>query len=243
MLAPVARVTRPDAPLFPPMSHESPPRGWLTRNVVVLSGVSFLQDATSELLYPILPIFLTGQLGAPVAVVGIIEGVAEGAASLTKLVTGRLSDRRSKRQFIGLGYGAAALGKVVIVFAGVWPVVMAHGRSRAGDARTDLWCAPCRRYDWSRSRSTFGARRVRTVEQQGRSSPAVSHRGGARGPLGSTRRGGARVAAKCRKDGDKGTAHGEPRCAPQHPRPRGHHPALPCDLQRRPTSLRLGQNR
>ncbi len=121
----VARGARPDAPLFPPMSDESPSRGWLTRNVVVLSGVSFLQDAAGELLYPLLPIFLTVQLGAPVAVVGIIEGVAEGAASLTKLVTGRLSDRRSKRHFIGLGYGAAALGKIVIAFASVWPVVMA----------------------------------------------------------------------------------------------------------------------
>ncbi|MGH1553476.1 hypothetical protein ACRAWF_20435 [Streptomyces sp. L7] len=51
---------------------------WLTRNVKVLCGVSFLQDAASELLYPILPIFLTVVLGAPPAVVGAIEGAAEG---------------------------------------------------------------------------------------------------------------------------------------------------------------------
>src|SRR5205823_3597665 len=45
---------------------------WLTRNVVVLSGVSLLQDAASELLYPVLPIFLTTVLGAPAAVVGLV---------------------------------------------------------------------------------------------------------------------------------------------------------------------------
>lgn len=68
-------------------------RSWLTRNVYVLSGVSFLQDAASELLYPILPIFLTAVLGAPVAVVGLVEGLAEGAAAVTKLAAGRWADR------------------------------------------------------------------------------------------------------------------------------------------------------
>ena len=53
-------------------------RSWLTPNVRTLSGVSFLQDAASELLYPVLPIFLTVTLGAPAAVVGAVEGVAEG---------------------------------------------------------------------------------------------------------------------------------------------------------------------
>ena len=68
-------------------------RGWLTHNLKVLSGVSLLQDAASELLYPILPIFLTVVLGAPVAVVGVVEGLAEGAASLTKLASGFFGDR------------------------------------------------------------------------------------------------------------------------------------------------------
>ena len=47
----------------------------LPANVVVLSWVSFFQDAASEMLYPVMPLFLTGVLGAPVAVVGLIEGV------------------------------------------------------------------------------------------------------------------------------------------------------------------------
>ncbi|MEU6894929.1 MFS transporter [Streptomyces sp. NPDC046557] len=99
-------------------------RSWLTRNVKVLCGVSFLQDTASELLYPILPIFLTTVLGAPPAAVGIIEGVAEGAASLTKVAAGRLADRFSRRPLIGAGYGLAALGKLLIAVATVWPLVL-----------------------------------------------------------------------------------------------------------------------
>ncbi|MGZ4187114.1 MAG: MFS transporter, partial [Solirubrobacteraceae bacterium] len=64
----------------------------LSRNVRVLSWVSFFQDAASEMLYPVLPLFLTTVLGAPIAVVGLIEGVAEGTASVMKAVSGRLAD-------------------------------------------------------------------------------------------------------------------------------------------------------
>lgn len=98
---------------------------WLTRNVRVLSAVSFLQDAASELLYPLLPIYLTAVLGAPPSVVGAIEGAAEGAASLTKLAVGPLGDRFAKRPLIATGYGMAALGKVIIAVAVAWPGVMA----------------------------------------------------------------------------------------------------------------------
>ena len=98
---------------------------WLTRNVWVLSAVSFLQDAASELLYPLLPIYLTAVLGAPPSVVGVIEGVAEGAASITKVAVGPLGDRFAKRPLIATGYGMAALGKVIIAVAGAWPGVLA----------------------------------------------------------------------------------------------------------------------
>jgi MFS family permease len=106
---------------------------WLTPNVRVLCGVSFLQDAASELVYPILPIFLTVTLGAPAAAVGIVEGVAEGVASLTKIAAGRLGDRRAKRPLIGIGYGLAALGKLIVALAGSWPLVLAgRGVDRVG---------------------------------------------------------------------------------------------------------------
>ncbi len=99
--------------------------GWFTRNVRVLSAVSFLQDAASELLYPLLPIYLTAVLGAPPSVVGAVEGAAEGAASLTKLAAGPLGDRFARRPLIAAGYGMAALGKVIVAVAGAWPGVLA----------------------------------------------------------------------------------------------------------------------
>lgn len=98
---------------------------WLTPNVRVLSAVSFLQDSASELLYPLLPIYLTAVLGAPPSVVGAVEGVAEGAASLTKLAAGPLGDRFARRPLITTGYGMAALGKVIVAVAGAWPGVLA----------------------------------------------------------------------------------------------------------------------
>jgi MFS family permease len=100
-------------------------RPWLTRNLKVVSAVSLMQDAASELLYPLMPILLTTVLGAPAAVVGVIEGIAEGVAALTKVVAGRLSDRFRKKPIVALGYGLAALGKVLVAAAGVWQVVLA----------------------------------------------------------------------------------------------------------------------
>ena len=90
----------------------------------VLSLVSFLQDAASELLYPLLPIYLTSVLGAPPSVVGAVEGAAEGAASLTKMAAGPLGDRFARRPLIATGYGMAALGKVIVAAAGAWPGVL-----------------------------------------------------------------------------------------------------------------------
>jgi MFS family permease len=113
------------APAAVPTADTPGPRGWLTRNLKVVSAVSLLQDAASELLYPILPIFLTVTLGAPAAVVGLVEGLAEGAASVTKLAAGRLADRYPRRPLIGAGYGLAAVGKLLVAVAGAWPVVLA----------------------------------------------------------------------------------------------------------------------
>src|SRR3954471_21138943 len=87
-----------------------------------------MQDAASELLYPLLPILLTTVLGAPAAVVGAVEGIAEGVAAVTKVGAGRLSDRWRKVPLVGLGYGLAAVGKVLVAAAAVWPVVLL-GRS------------------------------------------------------------------------------------------------------------------
>lgn len=90
----------------------------------VLSAVSFFQDAASEMLYPVTPLFLTAVLGAPVAVVGIIEGIAEGTASVLRAVSGRLADRRAKRPIVAIGYGVSSFAKLLIGLASTWPLVL-----------------------------------------------------------------------------------------------------------------------
>src|SRR5260221_1981967 len=90
-----------------------------------LSLVSLFNDIASEMLYPILPIFITEVLGATVFVLGIIEGIAEGAASFFKAIFGYYSDRLQKRKiFVVGGYTASAFSKIIIALAYTWPVVL-----------------------------------------------------------------------------------------------------------------------
>lgn len=104
------------------MADDDPPV--LSHNTKVLSAVSLAQDAASEMLYPVLPIFLTTVLGAPAAAVGVIEGLADATAAGAKLVAGRLADRRARRPLIGLGYGLAGVAKALVAAAWIWPVVL-----------------------------------------------------------------------------------------------------------------------
>jgi MFS family permease len=94
------------------------------RNVKVLSAVSFFQDAASELVYPVLPLFVVGTLGAPPSALGLIEGVAEGTAAVGKAVSGRLADRFRRKPLIAIGYGISSLSKPLIALAGAWPAVL-----------------------------------------------------------------------------------------------------------------------
>jgi len=99
-------------------------RPWLTRNLVILTLVSLTQDAASELLYPLLPLFLVGVLAAPPVVLGVIEGLADATAGATKYVAGRWSDTRGRKPFVATGYALAALGKVLVAAAAAWPMVL-----------------------------------------------------------------------------------------------------------------------
>jgi MFS family permease len=100
-------------------------RTLLPRTVVVLGLVSFLNDAASEMITPLLPIFLTATLGAGPAVVGFVEGLAEATASVLKLVSGRLADRgvRAKSLVLG-GYGLSNLARPFIGLATAWSAVL-----------------------------------------------------------------------------------------------------------------------
>lgn len=97
---------------------------WLSRNLVVLSLVSLMQDAASEFLYPLLPLLLTGVLAAPPVVLGVIEGLADATAGVTKYFAGHWSDSRGRKPFIAIGYSLAALGKAFVAAATVWPIVL-----------------------------------------------------------------------------------------------------------------------
>lgn len=103
--------------------------GWrkgLTRNVVVLGFVSLLNDGASEMIYPLLPAFLTAVLGAGPAALGIIEGVAESTASLLKLYSGYLSDRVKRRKgWIVAGYAISNVIRPLIAFSTSWFHVLA----------------------------------------------------------------------------------------------------------------------
>lgn len=96
---------------------------WLTRNLILLTMVSLAQDAASELLYPLLPILLTGVIGAAPFALGLIEGCAEAAAGFTKLISGKSSDRLGRKPFVVSGYTLAGVGKALVVVATSWPLV------------------------------------------------------------------------------------------------------------------------
>jgi MFS family permease len=91
----------------------------LPRSVWVLGFVSLFMDLSSEIIHALLPLFITVTLGASVAVLGAIDGVAEATGSFAKLAGGRLSDRQQKRRpWILAGYGMAALTKPLMALAG-----------------------------------------------------------------------------------------------------------------------------
>jgi MFS family permease len=98
----------------------------LPRNVFAISLVSLLNDASSEIIYPLLPIFLSITLGASPGVVGLIEGAAESISSLLKLFAGHLSDRQGKRKsFVVSGYLLSSFVRPVLAFAVNWYEVLA----------------------------------------------------------------------------------------------------------------------
>ncbi len=104
------------------------------RNVLGLGGVSFLNDVSSEMIYPLLPTFLVRVLGASLPAVGLIEGAAESINSFIKLFAGNLSDRLGRRKpLVAFGYGLAAVARPLIAGTGaVWQVLTLRLTDRFG---------------------------------------------------------------------------------------------------------------
>jgi len=110
----------------------------LPENVRALGWVSFANDLASELVYPVLPLFLEITLGAPVAVIGLIEGIAEGVAVAFRAGAGVLSDRLGgarRTPWIFAGYATSALARPVLALAPAWGWVLgARVADRLGKA-------------------------------------------------------------------------------------------------------------
>lgn len=109
-------------------------RTLLRGNVGALALVSLLNDASSEMIYPLLPLFLVGTLGAGPAFLGVVEGVAESVASLLKLASGWLADRVGRRKALAAwGYGIATATRPLIALAAApWQVLAVRAADRVG---------------------------------------------------------------------------------------------------------------
>lgn len=95
------------------------------RNIAFLGLVSFFMDLSSEMVYPLIPIYLTSVLGATPTIIGVIEGIAESIASLLKVFSGYVSDRYQRKKPIAfVGYATGLLYKIAMLFAASWPGVL-----------------------------------------------------------------------------------------------------------------------
>ena len=98
---------------------------FLPRTVIILGLVSFLNDTASEMITPLLPLFLTTTLGAGTAIVGLVEGVAEATASILKLISGYLADRGwNTKKLVVSGYTVSNASRPLIGLAGGWSLVL-----------------------------------------------------------------------------------------------------------------------
>jgi MFS family permease len=116
----------PEEPFIKPAPRkEAPNAARIPRPVWFLGWTSFFTDAATEMIYPLLPVYLARVLGAGAASLGIIEGVAEGINSLLKVASGWLSDRRSRRRpLVIAGYALSGAARPLIALTMTWPQVL-----------------------------------------------------------------------------------------------------------------------
>lgn len=107
------------------MNHNKPFLG-LGRNIAVAGWVSFFMDVSSEMIYPLVPLFLASVLGVNKSMIGLIEGIAESTASLLKVFSGWFSDRIGNRKWLmATGYAISTLSRPFAALAAGWHPVMA----------------------------------------------------------------------------------------------------------------------
>ena len=127
--------------MSPDTTGNTPSVTWrdVPATVWTLGFVSLLMDVSSELIHSLLPVFLTTVVGASTVDVGLIEGIAEATAAITKVFSGAISDRIGKRKLlVGIGYGLAAITKPVFPLASTaWEVLAARFVDRIGKGIRD----------------------------------------------------------------------------------------------------------
>ena len=97
----------------------------ITRNIFIMSMVSLFTDLSSQMVFPLIPLFLTTVLGCGAYAVGIVEGAAETTASLLKVLSGYWSDKIGKRKpFILFGYSMSSITKPLFAIANIWTFVL-----------------------------------------------------------------------------------------------------------------------
>jgi MFS family permease len=100
--------------------------GGLSRSTFLLALASFFSDISTEMLYPVLPVFLTGTLHASGAIVGLIDGFAQALQNIVQGFSGALSDKLQRRKPIALfGYFLSAISKPLMGLSGAWPALFA----------------------------------------------------------------------------------------------------------------------
>jgi MFS family permease len=111
----------------------------LSKNVLGMGAVSFLNDLSSDMIFPFIPIFLTSVLGASAVFVGIVEGIADATASILKIVSGRISDSlRRRKPLVEFGYGLSAVAKPLLAAAAApWHVLVVRFLDRTGKGIRD----------------------------------------------------------------------------------------------------------
>lgn len=96
-----------------------------SKNVTIAGLVSFFMDVSSEMIYPLVPLFLANTLGVNKSVIGLIEGIAESTASLLKVFSGWFSDRIGNRKWLmAVGYGISTLSRPIVALATGWQQVL-----------------------------------------------------------------------------------------------------------------------
>ena len=107
------------------MSSSRKPRTPLPREVVLLGWVSFFNDVSSEMIYPLLPLFMVAVLGASATSLGWVEGISQAAVAALTAWAGWRSDRFARRvPYVRWGYGLPVLGKGILTAAVAWPMVL-----------------------------------------------------------------------------------------------------------------------